>query len=83
MRVAEVFFHVLWQKMPSIACRIDQNIGGGRGNRAIQYRLERLVARLSVFETQIVTEHNESLYSVGNKVNNVWKIDQICFINFN
>ena len=71
VRVSEVFGHVLWQQMTAVAGGVDQQIGRGRGNRAIQNRLECLVARLTFFKAEVIAIDDEFFCPVENELNNI------------
>ena len=82
VRVRAVFRHVLGQQVAPVAGGIDQHVGGGSGHRAIQDRFERLVARLAVFEAQVIAKDDEFLRPVRDDIDDVGQIGQIGLVHF-
>jgi hypothetical protein len=53
----------------------------GRGHRAVEDRLQRLVARLAFLEAQVVAEHDEALGPAGHQVDDVGQVDQVGLVD--
>ena len=81
VRVAEVLLHVLGQQVAAVAGRIDQHVGRRRGDRAVEDRLQRLVARLALLEAQVVAEHDELLGPPRDHVDDVGQVDQVGLVD--
>ena len=77
----EIFAEELGQHMAAIRRRVDQHVAGGAGDRSVEHHLERLVARLVGIERQVITEHDESLGAVCDKVDDIRQIDQIALVD--
>mmetsp|Transcript_71390 Transcript_71390/g.168262 ORF Transcript_71390/g.168262 Transcript_71390/m.168262 type:complete len:240 (-) Transcript_71390:255-974(-) len=78
---AEVVGHLLGQQMAAVAGGVDQQVVGGRGDRAIEHTLERLVAGFTVVEAQVVAEHDETLGPARHLLDKVGQIDQIGLVD--
>ena len=57
----EVLVHVLRHQVAAVGGRVDQQVLGGRRDRAVEHHLERLVAGLVAVERQVVAEQDEAL----------------------
>ena len=79
--VAEVVLHVLGQQVAPVAGRIDQHVGRGRGHRAVEDRLERLVARLALVEAQVVAEDDELLGPLRHHLDDVGQVGQLGLVD--
>ncbi len=81
MLVAQVLLQILGHEMPPVGGGVDQHVVGSRADRAIEHRLERLVARLAFLERQIVAEHDETLGTICEQVGEFGQIDQIGLVH--
>ena len=66
-----VVAHVLRQQMAPVRRRVDQHVVRLRRDRAVERHLQRLVARLAVFERQVVAEHDEALRPLRDQVDDI------------
>ena len=79
--VREVFLHVLGQQVAPVARGIDEHVVGGLRHRAVEDRLQRLVARLALVEAQVVAEDDEVLRTLGHQVDDVGQIDEVGLVD--
>ena len=79
--VREVLLHVLGQQVAPVARGIDQHVVGGLRHRAVEDRLQRLVARLAFIEAQVVAEHDEVLRTLGHQVDDIGQIDKVGLVD--
>ena len=79
--VAEVFLHVLGQQVAPVAGRVDQHVRRGRCHRPVEHRLERLVARFTLLEAQVVAEHDELLVAASDHVHDVRQVGEVGFVH--
>ena len=80
--VAEVLLHVLRQQVAAVAGGVDQDIGRRRRHRAVEDRLERLVAGFAFLEAEVVAEHDELLGAVGHHIDDVGQVGEIGLVDF-
>ena len=77
----QILAEILREQMPAVGCRIDEHVRRRNGDRAVEHHLERLVARLVGIERQVITEHDESLGAVCDKVDDIRQVDQIALVD--
>jgi hypothetical protein len=67
--------------MSAVRRRVDQHVGAGSCDRAVEHHLERLVARLAGVEREIVAEHDEALASRRRELGDIGQIDEIALVD--
>ena len=78
----QVVRHVFGQQMAAVAGRIDQHIGAGGADRAVQNRFHGFVAGLALFKAQVITVNDEFLGSLAHDFHNVGQVGQIGLVDF-
>jgi hypothetical protein len=81
VRVREVLLHVLGQQVAAVAGGVDQHVGRGRRDRAVEDGLQRLVAGLALLEAQVVAEHHELLGPAGDHVDDVGQVGEVGLVH--
>ena len=77
----EVLAHLLRHQVPAVTGRVDQHVVGGRGDRAVEGGLERLVAGLALLERQVVAVDDELLGPLGDQVDDVGQVDEVGLVD--
>ncbi len=79
--VGEVLLHVLGQQVAAVAGGVDQHVVRGLRDRAVEDRLQRLVAGLAFVEAQVVAEDDEALGALGDQVDDVGQVHQVGLVD--
>ena len=79
--VGEVVGHVLRQQVAPVTRGVDQHVGRSRRHRAVQDRLERLVAWFAVLKAQVVAEDDEFLGPVRHYIHDVRQVGQVGLVH--
>ena len=81
MLVVQVFRHVLGQQMAAVAGGVNQHIGRRGGDRAVQGRLQSLVAGFALVKAEVVAKDDELLGPGRDQIDNLGQIDHVRFIH--
>ena len=82
MARAEIFFHVFRHQMPAVGGGVHQQIIGRGSDRAVENRLQGLIARLIRAEGKIVAKQDKTLGPAINQIHDIGQIAKIAFFHF-
>ncbi|MNN15065.1 hypothetical protein D3C81_1281610 [compost metagenome] len=79
--VGLVVLHVLRQQVPAVGRGVDQHVVRLRRDRAVERRLQRLVARLAFLERQVVAEDDEALGALRDQLDDIAEVAQVILVD--
>src|SRR5690606_10970942 len=67
--------------MAAVGGGIKKNIGCRRSDGSVKYGFEGFVSNLTFFKRQVVTKNNKAFRPLTYKINDIWQMQQVYFIN--
>ena len=78
----QVLAHVFRHEVAAVGRGVDQHVVARGGHRAVQHRLQRLVAGLAFLEGQVVAEHDVALGPARDQLDDVGQVAQVGLVHF-
>ena len=81
VRGGQVVLHLLGQQVAPVGRRVHKHVVRRRRDRAVQHRLQRLVAGLALVEAQVVAVDDEALGPAFDQRDDVGQVDEIGLVH--